>query len=176
MVDINKLDAVMKQTGVGYEAARAALITSDGDVEIAIRIIRTYELKGESVPGDSGTSRESGQKDQWHTHSQKAQSQAGEHENNNQDSKTIPLASEILETIKDIWRKGNASRLDIQKDGKTVLSISLLIGTIGLILAPVAALIGIGASLITDYEVLITLDNGTVINVNELVITRKTSD
>jgi hypothetical protein len=86
-----------------------------------------------------------------------------------------PQANDILEAIKEIWRKGNASRLDIEKEGKTVLSISLTVGTIGLLIAPVAALIGIGAALITEYTVKITLDNGTVINVNEFAITRKQS-
>lgn len=85
-----------------------------------------------------------------------------------------PLASDILDAIREIWKKGNASRLDIEKDGRTVLSVSLVIGTIGLVLAPVAALIGIGAALITEYIVKITLDDGTVINVNEFAIHRKT--
>ena len=85
----------------------------------------------------------------------------------------IPHAKEILDAIKEIWNRGNTSRLDIEKGGKTVLSVSLTVGTIGLVLAPVAALIGIGAALITDYVVTITLDNGTVINVNEFAMTRK---
>jgi hypothetical protein len=88
--------------------------------------------------------------------------------------KQAPLAGDIIEAIKEIWRKGNASRLDIEKDGRTVLSVSLTVGTIGLLLAPVAALIGIGAALVTEYVVKITLDNGTVINVNEFAVTHKT--
>src|SRR5512133_1319825 len=82
-------------------------------------------------------------------------------------------AQEIIDAIKEIWKRGNASRLDIEKDGRVVLSVSLTISTIGLILAPVAALIGIGAAMITEYTVKITLDNGTVINVNEFAIKRK---
>jgi len=84
-----------------------------------------------------------------------------------------PQAQDIFDAIREIWRKGNASSLEIEKDGKTVLKISLTVGTIGLILAPVAALIGIGAALITDYTVKIILDNGTVINVNEFALTHK---
>lgn len=85
----------------------------------------------------------------------------------------FPQAGDILDAIREIWKRGNASRLDIEKDGRKVLSVSLTIGTIGLVLAPVAALIGIGAALITDYTVMITLDDGTVINVNEFAIHRK---
>lgn len=90
---------------------------------------------------------------------------------NNQSS----TAQDIIDAIKEIWKRGNASRLDIEKGGKTVLSVSLTVGTIGLVLAPVAALIGIGAALITEYIVKITLDNGTVINVNEFAVTHKKS-
>jgi hypothetical protein len=175
MIDTEKLDAVMKQTGADYETAKAALKTSNGDVDIAVRIIRTYNLKNDSAFEDSDPSTKSGQNEQSHTYGQKDQTKTDEQGNQSGTSEEIPIASEILEAIKDIWKKGNASRLDIQKEGKTLLSISLVIGTIGLILAPVAALIGIGAALITEYEVLITLDNGTVINVNEFVINRKKS-
>lgn len=84
----------------------------------------------------------------------------------------IPQAKEIIDAIKEIWKRGNASRLDIEKGGKTLLSVSLAVGTIGLVLAPVAALIGIGAALITDYVITITLDNGTVINVNDFAVKR----
>jgi len=86
----------------------------------------------------------------------------------------IPMAKEIIDAIKEIWKRGNASRLDIEKGGRIVLSISLTVGTIGLVLAPVAALIGIGAALITDYTVTITLDNGTVVNVNDFAVKRNT--
>ncbi len=87
----------------------------------------------------------------------------------------FPPAEDIIEAIKEIWRRGNASRLEIEKDGHTVLSLSLTVGTIGLIIAPVASLIGIGAALITDYTIKITLDNGDVIDVNEFAIHRSKS-
>jgi hypothetical protein len=90
-----------------------------------------------------------------------------------EESKQSAQAGDIIDAIKEIWRKGNASRLDIEKDGRTVLSVSLTVGTIGLLLAPVAALIGIGAALVTDYVVRITLDNGTIIDVNEFAVKRK---
>lgn len=89
----------------------------------------------------------------------------------------IPLVQDIIDAIREIWKRGNASRLDIEKGGKTVLSISLVVGTIGLVLAPVAAFIGFSAAMITEYTIKITLDNGTVIDVNEFVVThRKTTE
>jgi len=86
-----------------------------------------------------------------------------------------PQANDIIDAIKEIWKRSNASRLDIEKDGRTVLSVSLAVGTIGFVLAPVAAIIGVGAVLITEYTIKITLDNGTVIDVNEFAMTHKKS-
>jgi hypothetical protein len=94
---------------------------------------------------------------------------------NSRTDNQIPLAQDIIDAVKEIWKRGNASRLDIEKGGKIVLSIPLTVGAIGLVLAPMAALIGIGAALITEYTIKITLDDGTVVNVNEFVVTRKTS-
>ena len=99
---------------------------------------------------------------------------SGQTENARTDSQ-IPLAQDIIDAIKEIWKMGNASRLDIEKEGRSVLSISLTVGTIGLVLAPVAALIGIGAALITEYTIKITLNNGKVININEFAVTHNKS-
>jgi hypothetical protein len=98
---------------------------------------------------------------------------SNQEDKNMSDAQQAPQARDIIDAIREIWRKGNASHLDIEKEGKTVLSISLTVGTIGLLLAPVAALIGIGAALITEYTINITLDNGTVINVNEFAVSHK---
>lgn len=152
MTNTEKINAVMQQTGADEETAKAALKTSDGDVDIAVRIIQSYNMKGDA-----------------------SNQTAGKASDKSKGSSQIPEAKEIIDAIKEIWKKGNASRLDIEKDGRTVLSISLTIGTIGLVLAPVAALIGIGAALITEYTIKITMDNGTVINVNEFAVTRKAS-
>ena len=168
MVDADKLSVVMKMTGAGYEQAKAALITSDGDVDIAVRIIHTYDLREDAAADQAGA----GQNKQGGAGAQQEQTGTGEQAGAKGDEQ-IPLASDILDAIKDIWKRGNASRLDIEKDGRTLLSISLVVGTIGLVLAPVAALIGIGAALITDYRVIVTLDNGTQINVNEFAVNHK---
>lgn len=187
MFDTEQVDAVMQQTGTDYDTAKAALKTSDGDVAIAVRIIQSYILKEKAdaradqaaghAANDGESSQTSGQDQTGDTGSSQAgstdSSSKGGQESQNQYDSQIPLAKDIIDAIKEIWKRGNASRLDIEKDGRVVLSVSLTISTIGLILAPVAALIGIGAAMITEYTVKITLDNGTVINVNEFAIKRK---
>lgn len=47
--------------------------------------------------------------------------------------------------------------------------------TLGLVIAPVAAFIGLGAALITEYTIKVILDDGDVVNVNEMALTRKSS-
>ena len=165
MFDTEQVDAVMRQTGTDYDTAKAALKTSDGDVAIAVRIIQSYMLKGKTEPDPDPVagSRAGGAGSTGSKGGSKSTGSTGDSQ--------IPLAKDIIDAIKEIWKKGNASRLDIEKDGRVVLSVSLTIGTIGLVLAPVAALIGIGAAMITEYTVKITLDNGTVINVNEFAVT-----
>lgn len=144
MIDAEKVRQVMEQTGADEQAARSALETSDGDVAIAVRIIRSYRLREETAGQEQAKARQS-----------------------------APAADEILSAIKEIWKRGNASRLDIAKNGRVVLSVSLVVGTIGFVLAPVAALIGLGTALITDYTITVVMDDGTVINVCDFAVSRK---
>ncbi|MDD4140025.1 MAG: DUF4342 domain-containing protein [Eubacteriales bacterium] len=144
MIDPEKVRQVIEQTGAGEKDARSALETSDGDVAIAVRIIRSYRLREEAAGQEQAKARQS-----------------------------APAADEILSAIKEIWKRGNASRLDIAKNGRVVLSVSLVVGTIGFVLAPVAALIGLGTALITDYTITVVMDDGTVINVCDFAANRK---
>lgn len=176
MFDQDKINAVMNQTGAERETAIAALKTSDGNVDIAVRIIRSYNMKEDAVPGGETAEGETANAEQAGSE-QAGSEQAGSQAEWKRADNRIPRAQEIIDAIKDIWKKGNASRLDIEKGGHVILSISLTVGTLGLVIAPVAALIGLGAALITEYTIKITLDNGTVINVNEFAVTHtRTTD
>lgn len=144
----DKIKSIVDQTGIDPATARAALETAGGDVDTAVRIIRAYHLREDDPhpPGDEEpTSRDT----------------------------EDPRADDIFEAIEEVWRKGNASHLEVVKDGKTILRLSLTVSAIGLILAPLAALIGLGAALITDYKITITLENGTVVDINEFALKRK---
>lgn len=79
----------------------------------------------------------------------------------------ISYLDEIVDAIKEIWRKGNASRLLVEKDNETVLSLSLTTSAIGMILALPASLLGISAAYIYDYSFKIIMDNGELIDVKE---------
>ncbi len=189
MSDQEKIQAVMNQTGADRETAEAALNTSDGNIETAVRIISAFTLKAEArKPGMAGGTAtggggagETGPAATEHAAASEEKTEQAESEQGTgswqagqeQDEKKTPRAQDIIDAIKEIWRTGNASRLDIEKNDRVILSVSLTLGTIGLVIAPVAAIIGLGAALITEYTVKITLNNGNVINVNEFAVTHK---
>jgi hypothetical protein len=71
--------------------------------------------------------------------------------------------------VEEIWEKGNASYLLVEKRGENLLRIPLTVGAVGIVLAPVAAIVGFGAAWITEYTIKIVMDDGEVININERI-------
>ena len=80
---------------------------------------------------------------------------------------------EIKNAIKEIWDKGNASKLTVEKDGETVLSLSLTVSAVGLILAPLATFVGAGLVIINDYDFKVLMDSGEVIDIKEYINIKK---
>lgn len=80
---------------------------------------------------------------------------------------------DIKNAIKEIWDKGNASKLTVEKDGETVLSLSLTVSAVGLILAPLAAFVGAGLVIINDYDFKVLMDSGEVIDIKEYINIKK---
>lgn len=75
-----------------------------------------------------------------------------------------PNVEDILKTIREALAKVNATNIVIRKDGKVLLNLSVTVGAIGVILAPVAALIGLGAAVITSYDIVLVLEDGRELN------------
>lgn len=157
MINIEKIDFVMEQTGADYSTVRTALIISNGDVEKAILFIETNQV--EEIDESNPVERQ----ENWEQ----------EYEERQKQNPIGAFAQDIIDVIKDFWEKGNASTLVIEKDGQTVLSLSLVVSTIGLVIAPVAAIIGLGAAFITEYNIKIILDNGEVVDVNKEAIKKR---
>ena len=167
MINMDKIDRVMEITDASYDEVRQALIDHDGDVDQAILALLRKKKGVEEPAGDN----EAGETQDDEQQKQK------EHEvyENPYQKQTAAFANDILDSVKELWERGNASSLIIEKDGKTVLHLSLTMSTLGLVIAPVAAFIGLGAALITEYTIKVILDDGDVINVNEMALTRKRS-
>lgn len=143
-IDMEKIDRVIDLTGASYSEVRQALLDHDGDTDLAIVALLRKKAAAEETPGE-----------------EKEYSQRG------------ALASDIIESIRELWERGNASTLVIEKNGKELLNLSLTMSSIALVIAPVAAVIGLGAALITEYTIKVVLDDGRVINVNDMAVRKK---
>ncbi|MBP2025275.1 DUF4342 domain-containing protein [Peptoniphilus stercorisuis] len=82
---------------------------------------------------------------------------------------------EIKNAIKEIWDKGNASKIIVSKDDEIVLSLPLTVSALGLVLAPLAALVGAGVVLVTDYDFKVIMDSGEIIDLKEYINIKKFS-
>lgn len=157
MINMTKIDYVINITGASYDIVRKALLDSDGDVDVAISYIREGKYDVNVEP------------------SKVYENEKEKESDSNGDKKTsreyvddvINYLDEILEAVKEIWRKGNASRLLVENKGETVLSLSLTTSAIGMLLALPASLLGLSAAYIYDYSFKIIMDNGEVIDVKE---------
>lgn len=146
MISMEKIDYVINVTGASYDIVRLALLDSDGDVDLAIKSINS------SI--NLFTSSEN-------------------NENNGNTKKDFINFEDIKKAIKDIWEKGNASKLIVEKDGETVLSLSLTVSAIGVVLSPLAAILGFGIGLEKDYEFKIIMSNKEVIDLKEYIRSMK---
>lgn len=157
MINMTKIDYVINITGASYDIVRKALLDSDGDVDVAISYIREGKYDVNVEPSKVYENEEEKESDP------KGERKTGR----GYVDDVINYLDEILEAIKEIWRKGNASRLLVENKGETVLSLSLTTSAIGMLLALPASLLGLSAAYVYDYSFKIIMDNGEVIDVKE---------
>lgn len=157
MINMTKIDYVINITGASYNIVRKALLDSDGDVDVAISYIREGKYDVNIDPSRVYENEEEKESDP------KGERKTGREYVDD----VINYLDEILEAIKEIWRKGNASRLLVENKGETVLSLSLTTSAIGMLLALPASLLGLSAAYVYDYSFKIIMDNGEVIDVKE---------
>ena len=147
MINIEKVDYVMNATGKSYEEVREALLENDGNVDRAISYLEGKEkAEGEKT---------------------------GKGFNFNTD-KIENLADEIVSSIKEIWNKGNASKLVVEdKNGEVILNIPLTASAITIALNPLLMLFAIGGIVITTANFKIIMDDGKVIDIKEYIKANK---
>lgn len=76
---------------------------------------------------------------------------------------------QLLEQIKKLLSKGNATKLTIKKNNETILNLPVTAGIVGAFVAPFLSAAGITAALLTQCSVEITQSDGQVINLNQKV-------
>lgn len=146
MITIEKIDYVMAATGKSYEEVRQALLDTEGDADQAIENLKAGQG---SFKDQDPTGPEDG--------------------NQSQD-----FVDQVVQAIKDIWHRGNASRLVVENSkGDTVLSVSLNVSAIAFVIEPLIAIIGLGATVITSYNIKIYMDNGDIIDIKEYIGLKK---
>jgi len=77
--------------------------------------------------------------------------------------------AKIVEKIKEYVRKGNVSRITIKREGEVILNIPVTVGVVGTVLAPWLTVIGSIVALGMKCEILLTKDDGTVIDLSSKV-------
>ncbi|MDO4719129.1 MAG: DUF4342 domain-containing protein [Peptostreptococcaceae bacterium] len=74
---------------------------------------------------------------------------------------------DLLETLKDFLKKGNVTKVIVERDGEVVLNLPVTVGAIGLVLAPVVSILGIGTAIWAKFTVKIIKEDGEEIDVNK---------
>lgn len=155
MINMEKIDYVINQTGASYTIVREALLETDGDVDAAIEYIKNKSIVRTEFEEQAKEESEEKKEEKFGSR------EYFEH--------VFQPIDDIIDAIKEIWNKGNARRLLIEKDNQTILSLSLTTSAIGLILGPIAAVIGFSTAYINDYDFKVIMENGEVIDIKEYI-------
>ncbi|WP_206459060.1 DUF4342 domain-containing protein [Anaerovorax sp. IOR16] len=84
----------------------------------------------------------------------------------NSKSKLGEQGAEIIESIKEMIRKGNIAKITIKKEDEVLLNLPLNVGIVGTILFPWTAVIATIAAFGTKCKIELLKDNGEIVNVS----------
>src|SRR5699024_324866 len=119
MITLEKIDAVIAATGADYAAVRQALLASDGDVQGAIHTLQ----QNRTGSGTGGHAQETPrQETDWSAGGTAGGQQAGgpqsasEGQSAQSRFKYQDEVDEVVGSIKEIWKTGNASSLRVEKN------------------------------------------------------------
>lgn len=76
---------------------------------------------------------------------------------------------QILNQLKDVLTKGNATKLTIKKNNDVIVNLPITAGLIGALIAPFLSAAGITAALLTQCSVEITQADGKVVDLGQKV-------
>lgn len=78
------------------------------------------------------------------------------------------MGSEIIETLREMIKKGNVTRIVLERDGKVVLDIPVAAGALGALFFTPATAAGVIAALVAGCELKIIKDSGEVIDLKDI--------
>ena len=75
----------------------------------------------------------------------------------------------LFSRLKDIVKKGNVSKIQVKKDGELVLNVPVNAGLVGVVIAPIAAVVAVVAAFGFKCSIEIIKTDGTIIDVSDAV-------
>lgn len=75
--------------------------------------------------------------------------------------------NELIDKIKEVVQRGNASRIIIKKDDEQLLNLPLNAGVIGAVVAPWGIILGVAASFGFNCKIEVVKTDGTVVDVTD---------
>lgn len=77
------------------------------------------------------------------------------------------VATDTIEKVKELVKKGNISKISVRKDDETVVNIPVNVGVVGALVAPWGALVAAIAAFGFKCRIELTTDEGKVIDITE---------
>jgi len=75
----------------------------------------------------------------------------------------------LFTSIKELVKKGNVSRIQVKKDGELVLNVPVNAGIVGVVIAPIASVVGVVAAFGFKCVIEVVKTDGTIIDVSDAV-------
>ncbi len=75
----------------------------------------------------------------------------------------------LFESIKELVKKGNVSKIQVKKDGEIVLNVPVNAGIVGIVIAPLASVVGVVAAFGFKCTIEVIKNDGTIIDVSDAV-------
>ncbi|NLJ57484.1 MAG: DUF4342 domain-containing protein [Tissierellia bacterium] len=90
-------------------------------------------------------------------------------ENQKKSTTAAGMGEQMMNQLKDILSKGNATKLTIKKNNEVIVNLPITAGLIGAFVAPFLSAAGITAALLTQCSVEITQEDGKIIDLGKKV-------
>ena len=75
----------------------------------------------------------------------------------------------LFASIKELIKKGNVSKIQVKKDGELVLNVPVNAGIVGMVIAPIASVVGVVAAFGFKCVIEVVKTDGTIIDVSDAV-------
>jgi len=75
----------------------------------------------------------------------------------------------LFASIKELVKKGNVSRIQVKKDGEIILNVPVNAGLLGVVIAPIASVVGVVAAFGFKCVIEVVRTDGTIIDVSDAV-------